>query len=88
MVKNQNFNYSEKIPEYLNGWPESSWLKYHTRYCIETDRYFVYPYVSLSTNFSDAGEHADVTVNDHQVELMINKEKYSFSCVFQKCSDL
>ena len=81
--KNQNFNYSEKIPEYLNGWPESSWLKYHTRYCIETDRYFVYPYVSLSTNFSDAGEHADVTVNDHQVELMINKEKYSFP-VFSK----
>ena len=58
-------------------------MKYHTRYCIETDRYFVYPYVSLSTNFSDAGEHADVPVNDHQVELMIDKAEYSFP-IFSK----
>lgn len=76
--KNSEFTYSEEIPEYLNTWPESSWLKYHTRYCIETNRFFVYPYVSLSTNFSDAGEHADVTVNDHQVELITEKKEYSF----------
>lgn len=23
------------------NWPKSSWLKYHTKYCIERDRYFV-----------------------------------------------
>jgi hypothetical protein len=77
--KNSDFSYTDKIPEYLNTWPKSSWLKYHTRYCIETDRYFVYPYVSLSTNFSDAGEHTDVTINDHQVDLVFGKKNYSFS---------
>lgn len=77
--ENLDFSYTDQIPEYLMTWPKSSWLKYHTRYCIETDRFFVYPYVSISTNFSDAGEHADMTINDHQVELMFDKRQYSFS---------
>lgn len=73
------FTKVDTIPQYLNEWPESSWLKYHTRFCIETDRYFVYPYSSLSTNFSDAGTHANRTTNDHQVELMFNKHVYRFN---------
>lgn len=72
------FTKVDTIPQYLNDWPESSWLKYHTRFCIETDRYFVYPYSSLSTNFSDAGTHSNRTTNDHQVELMFYKRKYHF----------
>lgn len=75
---NSNFIKSDDIPAYLNEWPESSWLKYHDRYCIETNRYFVYPYVSLSTNCSDAGTHANSTTNDHQVELQFDKTDYSF----------
>ena len=75
---NKVFTKSSNIPAYLQSWPESSWLKYHDRYLIETNRYFVYPYVSLTTNFSDAGEHAHFTVNDHQVELQFGKELYSF----------
>ena len=77
-AENSEFTHSDKIPEYLNTWPDSSWLKYHTRYCIETDRFFVYPYIGLSTNFSDAGEHADTMVNDHQVELISGKKTYNF----------
>jgi hypothetical protein len=76
---NKVFTKSSNIPLYLQSWPESSWLKYHDRYLIETNRYFVYPYVSLTTNFSDAGEHAHFTVNDHQVELQYNKKEYSFA---------
>ena len=76
--ENEYFEVSDNIPSYLNSWPESSWLKYHDRYCIETNRYFVYPYVSISTNFSDAGEHALFGVTDHQVELMYGKKEYSF----------
>lgn len=43
------------LPSSINGWPRSSWLKYHIRYCIEQDKYFVYPYYSLSTNNADPG---------------------------------
>lgn len=80
-----DFTKSDKIPEYLNTWPESSWLKYHDRYCIETNKYFVYPYVSISTNFSDSGEHSAQTSTDHQVELMYGKKVYSFPA-FSSCS--
>lgn len=45
------------LPAPINEWPKSSWLKYHTRYCIEKNLYFVYPYVSLTTNNSDPGTH-------------------------------
>lgn len=45
------------LPPCLNQWPDSSWLKYHTRYCIEKDLYFVYPYYSHSTNNADPGTH-------------------------------
>lgn len=72
------FDYKESIPAALFTWPESSWLKYHDRYCIENDKYFVYPYVSLSTNYSDPGEHATHSVADHQVELQYGKALYSF----------
>lgn len=74
----KEFTRVDTIPEYLNEWPESSWLKYHTRYCIENDKYFIYPYTSLSTNFSDAGTHANRTTNDHQVEMQFHKTEYLF----------
>lgn len=54
---NEEFGDSPYLPHSICSWPKSSWLKYHTRYCIECDKYFVYPYVSLSTNNSDPGTH-------------------------------
>ncbi len=45
------------LPQSICRWNNKSWLKYHTRYCIEENKYFVHPYTSLSTNFSDVGEH-------------------------------
>lgn len=45
------------LPHNICLWNEKSWLKYHIRYCIEENKYFVFPYTSLSTNFSDKGEH-------------------------------
>lgn len=53
---NEEFNLLH-LPQALNEWPKSSWLKYHTRYCIEENKYFIYPYDSLSTNNNDIGTH-------------------------------
>jgi len=44
------------LPPDIRIWP-ASWKKYFIKYLVETDRYFVYPRVSLSTNFGDPGEH-------------------------------
>lgn len=52
---NKDFSPSPIVPRALYKFGEKSWLKYHTRYCIENDLFFVYPYTSLSTNFSDQG---------------------------------
>lgn len=78
LEKNSEFDKSDSLPHVLNEWPESSWLKFHDLYCIKEDKYFIYPYVSISTNCSDVGEHAQFAVTDHQVELMYGKKKYAF----------
>lgn len=49
------FTEDNRIPRSLFGWGEKSWLKFHTRYCIEENKYFVFPYTSYSTNYSDVG---------------------------------
>lgn len=43
------------LPQAVKDWPESSWKKYFAAYLVQTGRYFVYPYVSYSTNCGDAG---------------------------------
>lgn len=52
------------IPKSIKNWSKQSWLKYHIAYCAVKNKYFVYPYMSLTTCFSEAGEHtkyADIT---------------------------
>lgn len=75
---NKEFVKSDNIPQYLNNWPESSWLKFHDRYCIENNKYFVYPYYALSTNTSAKGEHANISSNDYQVDMQYDKQEYYF----------
>ena len=64
------------LPEYISNWNKQSWLKYYMRYIVEKDKYFVYPYFSLSTNASDAGEHCRIPNNDFQVSLIQGKFNY------------
>lgn len=64
------------LPQYIANWNKQSWLKYYMRYIVEKDKYFVYPYFSLSTNASDAGEHCRIPNNDFQVSLIQGKFNY------------
>lgn len=57
------------VPENVSSWSDKSWLKYYIKYLIEKNKYFLYPYVSLTTNFSEEGAHAKETVADLQVPL-------------------
>lgn len=68
---------SPYIPGNVVSWPDNSWLKYHIKYCIETNKYFVYPRASLSTNFSSKGEHNIKNRNGYQVPLQFEfKREY------------
>ncbi|MFQ6611108.1 MAG: hypothetical protein ACE5D7_09985, partial [Fidelibacterota bacterium] len=40
-------------------WPDTSWKKIFTSYLMETNRYFVFPRRSFTTNFGDEGTHTD-----------------------------
>lgn len=58
----------ERTPDYIATW-KNSWLKYHIKYCIEKDKYFVYPYRSYTTCFTDVGEHNNFGGAIYQVPL-------------------
>lgn len=64
------------LPKAICNWPKSSWLKYHSRYCIEENKYFVYPYVSLSTNNADVGTHYSGTTTLFQSQLLYGEKKF------------
>lgn len=82
--QNSDFSYNDKLPASLFRWPtESSWLKFHIRYCIEMEKYFVYPKIALSSNSSLQGEHAYDSTNEYQVELVLDKKEYKFPALNQ-----
>ncbi|MCM1515615.1 MAG: glycosyltransferase family 2 protein [Paraprevotella sp.] len=70
LTHDEEFNLPH-IPDNVNRWKASSWLKYHIRYCIEQDKYFVYPYTSLTANNADAGVHMKVSETIYQSPLQL-----------------
>ena len=76
---NEEFTDLPHLPHSICSWPQSSWLKYHTRYCIENNKYFVYPYISLSTCFSDTGTHTAKHSTQIQSPILYGiKKNYQF----------
>ena len=68
----------DPLPDRVIGWPESSWKKYFIKYMVLENKYFVYPRVSLSTNFGDAGTHRRVGSISCQVPLSLKRKAYNF----------
>lgn len=64
------------LPRSICSWGDKSWLKYHTRYCIEENKYFVFPYISYATNYSEVGTHVTELDSIHQVSLLHGRIKH------------
>lgn len=78
-VKENSYT-TKKIPEYVLSWSEKSWLKLFIAYLITSNRFFIYPKTSLTTNFSDSGTHVIEDSTLFQVPLLYgNKRKFRFS---------
>lgn len=77
--KNPNLCLNDKLfPSDVLNWPNSSWKKHHISYCAHMDKYFVFPYNSLTTCCSDVGEHCKYKVDVLQVPVLEGvKKKYS-----------
>ena len=65
------------MPEYIKSW-KKAWSKYYMAYLIDTNRYFVFPHVSHTTCFSDAGEHNANHSTIGQVNLLCGSKEYQF----------
>lgn len=61
--------YDGTVPPAVYSWPVSSWLKFHIKYCVDNNKYFVFPYNSYSTNFTERGEHYVDELTRFQVSL-------------------
>ncbi len=72
---NEEFEELPHLPKSICNWPRSSWLKYHNRYCIEQNKFFVYPYDSLSTNNCEPGTHNKTQFSYFQAQLLFGIKK-------------
>ncbi|MFK7813561.1 MAG: glycosyltransferase family 2 protein [Maribacter sp.] len=81
-LENQSLAENRDIPQNVNSWSEKSWLKFYIAYLIDTNGYFLYPKISMSTNFSDAGTHIGHDTTIYQVPLNYGtKKEFNFSSV-------
>lgn len=65
------------MPLHMKKW-DRAWSIYFLAYLIETKRYVVYPYISLTTCFGDAGEHSTSTSAVGQVCMLSNQCDFLF----------
>lgn len=78
--KKPSINDNRNVPQYVRNWSEKSWLKYFIAFLVIQDRYFLYPKISLTTNFSDAGTHVGEDSTVFQLPLLYAfKKEYNFS---------
>lgn len=63
------------MPYQIKVWTKA-WSKFFYAYMVINDKYSIYPYTSLSTNFSDAGEHGDANNTIVQVSLQQGCRQY------------
>ena len=73
----QNLDLSSvDMPEDIKLW-ERAWSKYYMAYQVVSDKYFVFPSVSLTTCFSETGEHGFASTIG-QVTLLSGPKDFHF----------
>lgn len=76
----KNLSNTGVIPKNVREWDDKSWKKFHIWYCIDQDKYTVYPYMALTTCRGEEGEHVKNSMNTYQVPLLMLKLKqYRFA---------
>lgn len=66
-----------EVPRQVTRWGNKSWGKYYAYYISEVKKYYVVPYISLTTNCSESGEHNSYVSSAHQV-MLLETEKYKY----------
>jgi hypothetical protein len=66
------------LPYFVSEWSQQSWKKVFYQYILDTDKYFVYPYLSLSSNFKDTGTHIHKSESNDEFQVPLQYVKKSF----------
>lgn len=94
-----NYDFSScNIPDYVKSW-KNSWKKFYAAYLVETNRYFVFPYLSFTGEGACPGTHVSEKTNYSIYNSSMNyngKEfsfrsfdsdvRYKYDCFFQPIS--
>ena len=71
------------VPGYVKDWGENSWKKHFIHFLMDQDKYFVYPKLSLTTNFNQGGgTHSDPSIN-FQTSIQNTQKQYVFQQIEQ-----
>ena len=65
------------MPNHIKKW-KKAWSKFYIAYLIETNKFFVFPSVSHTTCFSEAGENGSYSSTIGQVSLLSGHKQYHF----------
>ena len=68
---------TDKMHELFHTFPTTDWFPLKTKYLVQTDRFYVFPRESLSTNFGDSGTHVRGT-SFFQVPLQTRRSTFNF----------
>lgn len=72
----ENYVNKVRMPEKIKKWTRA-WSKYYYAYIIDTRKYVLFPYISLTTNYSEAGEHDEVGTISLQTNMLYGEMTYT-----------
>ena len=64
------------LHESFSQFPATDWFPLKTRYLAATNRFYVFPRQSLTTNFGDIGTHFDQATQFFQVPLQTRRQRF------------
>jgi hypothetical protein len=70
-----------ELPQFVKDWSGSSWKREFLTYMLATDKYFVYPKTSLSTNYGDRGVNFSLDIHLYRVPLETREKEYHFGSI-------
>lgn len=76
--EHQELKKQNNMPDNIWKWSVHSWGKYFVYYILEKNKFYVIPYKSMTTCFSEEGVHTGNMLLDNQVALFMGNKKYEF----------
>lgn len=77
-IENPNIDWNAiDMHETISSW-KNAWSKYFFAYMIQKNKYYIYPYISLTTCFDDVGVHTTNVQTDNTQQVMLQFEKKDY----------